>query len=147
LCNCRKEARVKKLFLSAQGLTILDTLITLSLIGVLIGVVVPRYQRIAHAAQEEALRTTLVNIRSSITLFKALNKRYPQSLRELTEKKYMLPARTGADPYSGSFFTQQYLIMNAVDTQGNILDAFGNPFAYDAVAGEVRSSTKEYEKW
>jgi type II secretory pathway pseudopilin PulG len=138
---------VQKRFLTANGLTILDTLITLCLICVLIGVVVPRYQRIAHAAQEEALRTELVNIRSSIILFKVLNGRNPQNLRELIEKNVLLPARIGPATFNSSIFKKKYLMANAVDAQGNILDAFGSPFTYDFPAGEVRSGTKGYERW
>jgi type II secretory pathway pseudopilin PulG len=133
--------------LGEKGLTILDTLITLCLIGLLTGLVIPRYQRVAHVAQEEAVRTTLMNIRSSINLFRMMNGRNPASLRELIDKNVMLPARIGSDPYSGSIFKQKYLMMNAVDAAGNILDAFGNPFTYNSAAGEVRSGTKGYETW
>ena len=130
-----------------KGLTILDTIITLCLIGILIGVVIPKYQRIAHEAQEAALKTGLANIRTSIKLFKMLNNRNPQSLKELTEKKVMLPARIGADRYSGSFFDRNYLMSHAEDSKGNMLDAFGNPFAYDPLRGEVKATTKGYEDW
>jgi type II secretory pathway pseudopilin PulG len=130
-----------------SGLTILDTVITLCLIGILIGVVVPKYQQVARKAQEAALKTGLANIRMSIKLFKMLNNRNPVSLKELTEKKVMLPARIGADRYSGSFFDQTYLMSQAEDSQGNILDAFGHPFAYDPLKGEVRATTEGYENW
>jgi len=130
-----------------RGLTILDTIITLCLIGILIGVVIPRYQRVAREAQEAALKTGLANMRLSITLFKMLNNRNPESLKELTEKKVMLPARIGTDRYSGSFFDQNYLMSHVVDSKGNILDAFGNQFAYDPFRGEVKATTKGYEDW
>ena len=69
-----------------KGFTALDAVITLCLIGVLFGIVVPRYQRLAQEAQETALKAELVNIRTSIRLFKMLNSRNPQSLKELMEK-------------------------------------------------------------
>jgi competence protein ComGC len=133
-------------FKDAKGLTVVDAVITLCLVGILIGVVIPKYQRVAREAQEAALKTELSNIRLSITLFRMLNGRNPASLKELIEKKVMLPARIGG-VYSGSIFRESYLMKNAVDAEGNKVDAYGNPFIYDSTRGEVKSSTKGYENW
>jgi competence protein ComGC len=133
-------------FKDAKGLTIVDAVITLCLIGILIGVVIPKYHRVAREAQEAALKTELANIRLSITLFIMLNGRNPVSLKELIEKKVMLPARIGGG-YAGSFFKESYLMKNAVDAEGNKVDAYSNPFIYDSTRGEVKSSTKGYENW
>ncbi|OGW33694.1 MAG: hypothetical protein A2X58_02690 [Nitrospirae bacterium GWC2_56_14] len=130
-----------------KGLTILDTLIVLCLIGILIGVVILKYQRVAREAQEVALKTGLSNIRTSITLFRMLNGRNPVSLQELIEKNVMLPARIENGPYTGSIFKRKYLLQQAIDAKGNILDSFGNPFIYNSVQAEVRSSTKGCETW
>ena len=130
-----------------KGLTVLDALITLCLAGILIGVVIPKYQRVAREAQEVALKTGLSNIRTSISLFRMLNGRNPDSLHELIEKEVMLPARTGTGPYADSLFKQKYLNQLAMDTQGNLLDSFGNPFIYDPALAEVRSSTQGCETW
>jgi type II secretory pathway pseudopilin PulG len=132
---------------SRKGFTSLDALIALCLIGILTGIVIPKYQRVAHEAQKVALKTGLSNIRTSITLFRMLNGRNPDSLHELIEKDVMLPARIGTGPYADSIFKQKYLLPQAIDTKGNMLDSFGNPFLYDSVQAEVRSSTKGYETW
>jgi Tfp pilus assembly protein PilE len=137
---------VRACFKDAKGLTIVDAVITLCLIGILFGVVVPKYQRVAREAQESALRTELTNIRTSIRLFIMLNGRKPASLKEMMEKKVMLPARIGGG-YTGSIFKESYLMKNAVDADGNKVDAYGNAFLYDSMRGEVRSSTKGYENW
>lgn len=134
-------------FAGSKGLTIVETLITLCLIGILTGIVIPKYQFMAREAQVSALKAELTNIRTSIRLFKMVNKRNPASLKEMIEKKVMLPARTGGDKYSGSIFIDSYLMRKAVDALGNKMDAFGNVFTYDSVRGEVRSSTKGYETW
>jgi type II secretory pathway pseudopilin PulG len=147
VCDCQAGARVKTR-LSAKGLTLLETLLTLCLIGVLAGVVIVKFQQVTQAAQESAVKAALVNIRTSIKLFKMLNSRNPHSLNEMIEKKVMLPARVGSDKYAGSIFLKEsYLMEYAVDTEGNIIDAFGNPFIYDTSKGEVRSATKGYETW
>ncbi len=130
-----------------KGLTVVDAIITLCLIGVLFGVVVPKYQRVALEAQKSALKTELANMRTGISLYKLLNGRNPESLNELAAKRIVLPARLGAGPYTGSIFNEKYLMPNAVDEKGNVLDAFGNPFAYDPMKGEVKATTKGYENW
>lgn len=130
-----------------DGFTVIDALITLCLIGVLFGVVVPRYQRVAHEAQVSALKSELANLRTSISLFRLVNGRNPKGLQEMLEKDTMLPGRVGADPYTGSVFKEKYLRHQKVDAEGRILDAFGNPFAYDSVRGEARTTTPGYERW
>jgi Tfp pilus assembly protein PilE len=136
-------------FKNDQGLTIVDTVLTLCAIWILIGVVIPKYQQVAREAQEVALKTALVNIRTSIKLFKMLlNGRNPQSLKMMIEKKVILPARVGSDKYTGSIFLKEsYLMEYAVNKEGNIIDAFDNPFIYDASKGEVRTTTTGYENW
>ncbi len=138
---------MKEIFGNRNGLTVIDAVITLCAIGLLIGVVIPRYQRVAHVAQESALKMELSNIRTSIRFFKMLNNRNPHSLSELIEKEVMLPARIGSDPYTGSILDQKYLMSITMDSKGNIIDSFGNPFVYDFSRGEVRSTTKGYETW
>jgi len=130
-----------------RGLTIIDAIITLCLIGILLGIVIPKYRQVARSAQEVALKTGLSNIRTSITLFNMLNKRNPKTLRELVETDVMLPSRIGKDPYTGSIFKQKYLTQQSMDASGNIIDSFGNPFAYDALQGDVKTTTKGYEAW
>jgi competence protein ComGC len=130
----------------AKGLTVVDAVIALCLIGILIGVVIPKYRLVAREAQESALKAELANIRTSIQLFIMLNNRNPASLHELMEKKVMLPARIGGG-LKGSFYKESYLLKNAVDAEGNKVDAYGNPFLYDSMRGEVRSSTKGFENW
>ncbi len=130
-----------------KGLTVIDAAITICLIGLLIGIVIPKYQRMAHEAQEAALKSALSNIRTSIRLFKMLNNRNPVSLNELMEKKVMIPVSIGSDTYTGSILDQKYLMSIATDRKGNIIDAFGNPFEYDSSRGEVKATTKGYETW
>ncbi len=147
VCDCRMVARVKT-GLNAKGVAVYEALVTLCLIGVLTGVVIVKYYRVFQEARETAIKSELVNIRTSINLFKLLNNRNPQSLKEMTEKKVMIPARIGPDRYTGPVFLKEsYLKEYATDKEGNIIDAFGNPFVYDAIKGEVRTTTKGYDAW
>jgi len=128
-----------------KGLTIIDAVISLCLIGVLFLVVVPRYQRLTDEARETALKAELTNIRTTVKLFRLLNGRHPESLRELTEKNILMPA--DKESFSGSILDDRYLLPNAVDAEGNITDAFGSRYVYDPGNGTVRSGTSGYENW
>lgn len=128
-------------------MTIIEALVALCVIGVLIGVVISRYQRVAREAKNTAVKAELSNMRSSITLFKLLNNRNPASLSELMEKNVMWPARTGSDPAGGPLLKRKYLMSIAGDGKGSAVDAFGNSFCYDPVRGEVKSSTKGCDVW
>lgn len=130
-----------------KGLTVIDTIITLCFIGILIGVVIPKYQKVAQAAQEEAVRAELTNIRTAIEFFNIRYGRNPASLREMIDKKALLPGRIGTSTPSWSFFENRFLLKKTVDAGSVKLDAFGNPFAYDPIKGEVRSTTEGYENW
>lgn len=130
-----------------KGMTTFEAIFTLCLIGILIGVVVQKYQRVMLAAQESALKTGLANIRMSIKLFRLLNNRNPNDLKELVKKEVILPGKVGKDRYTASLFKQKYLTEQATDAKGNIVDAFGNLFSYDAGRGEVKPTTKGYENW
>jgi len=130
-----------------RGLTVVEAVIAICIMSILISIVVPKYQRLAREAREAALKTGLMNIRTSIALFKMLNNRYPKDFAEMTEKNIMLPARLGNDPFTGSFFSRKYLMLQVHDGQGRYLDSFGNPFVYDGRQGVVKSTTRDYESW
>ena len=130
-----------------KGFTVLEALIALFVVGLLFGILVARGKAVVRAARESAVKAELVNIRTSIQLFRMLNGRNPKSLNELVEKDVMLPARIGPGPYSGSLIKRKYLLANAVDRNGNVLDPFGGHFSYDPARGEVKSGTKGCELW
>ena len=141
------EAMVSRGFRNQRAFTLVDALVTFCIIGVLFGIFITKYPPLAKEAQETALRSGLFNIRSSIRLFRIFNGRNPKSLKEMVEKKVILPARVGADASAGSFFDQKYLMDHSVDKKGNIVDSFGNPVMYDPLSGAVRVTTKGYEHW
>ncbi|NKE72722.1 hypothetical protein [Candidatus Manganitrophus noduliformans] len=110
------------------------------MVGGLIGIAMPYYQKLALEAKEVTLKTGLVNIRSGIVLYQALQRHYPTDLKSLVREKYILPV-------NDKIISREYLIAQSVDTEGNLLDPFGNHYRYDPVTGQVASSTEGYESW
>ncbi len=123
------------------GRTVVESLIILSLIGILIWVFMGRYERVATATKEEALKMELHNIKLTIKLFTVMNRRYPSDIKELTRGRYSI-----ALP-EGDFFEEEYIRGLKLDEEGNILDPFGNPYSYDPQTGKIRSQTPGYEAW
>lgn len=124
-----------------KGLGIIDTLVTLVVIAVLIGVVIPRYQGMAQDAQETALRMSLDGIRKGMMAYVLINKRIPGDLRDLVTEEVILPVR------EDTMFTMNYLKSLALDDDGYPIDPYGNRYGYNPENGAVQSTTKGYEKW
>ena len=124
-----------------KGLGILDTLFVCILVSILIGTVIPYYQKLEREAREVALRTGLANIRKGIELHYTLQGRFPSNLKSLLNKRYIVAAR------SDTFFSGEYLRAQAVDKEGNLLDPFGNHYKYNEKNGNVHSESRGYESW
>ena len=123
-----------------RGSTVLEAVLTCIVIGILIGIAVPYYHRLALEAKKVTLRAGLVNIRGGIGLYHALEQHYPTDLKSLVHRKYLLPV-------SNEIISGEYLMAQSVDGEGNLLDPFGNRYRYDSATGRVTSNTKGYENW
>lgn len=122
------------------GAGIVETLIVIIVLGILVVIVVDRYESIVWEAKKVALRTELSNLRQSIALFKITKGRYPESLKELISEHVVTP-------YKDTIIRAKYLEPYSVDKDMNVLDPFDMPFDYDPLTGKVRSKKKGFENW
>jgi len=85
---------------SQRGFTLIELLIVMSIIGILASIVVPNYQRNLIKAREAVLMEDLHQMRRAIDAYFADNIKYPESLEDLVDSKYLrdLPR----DPFTQS---------------------------------------------
>ena len=74
---------------SESGFTLLELIIVLAIITILLSVAIPTYQTIIYRARETVLKQNLYMMRRQIEEFAADQGRYPQSLQELVERRYL----------------------------------------------------------
>jgi general secretion pathway protein G len=73
----------------SRGFTLIELLVVLAIVSTLLLLVVPRYFNKLDESKEAVLRDNLRTTREVLDKFYGDNGRYPESLEELVEKKYL----------------------------------------------------------
>jgi general secretion pathway protein G len=126
---------------SAQklGFTLIEVLLVITIIGILLTLAQPSYQRAVTAAKEATLKENLFVLRDLLDQYYADNTRYPESLSELVERRYL--RRVPKDPITGSSDT--WVAVYATDEQGQQAGIFDVKSGSQAVA----SDGTRYSDW
>lgn len=120
-----------------RGFTLIELLVVLGIIALLLTLAVPRYFPRIDKSRETILAENLRNTREIIGQYYSDTGRYPDSLEQLVEKKYLraLPY----DPLTES--TQTWtLVAPEDDTQGRLYDLHSGAPGNDG-------SGKPYADW
>lgn len=121
----------------SNGFTLIELLVVLAIVATLLTLVAPRYFNQLEASKEVILKDNLHSAREVIDKFYGDLGRYPDSLDELVEKKYL--RRLPFDPITEADDT--WLIINVPNGyKGNV---------YDLKSGAVGKSRlgQDYAEW
>jgi len=88
-----------------RGFTLIELLVVMAIIGLLLALASPRYFNSLDRSKEVALREDLKVMRAQIDRFHGDTGRYPRSLDELVEAKYL--RSIPVDPITNSATTWQ----------------------------------------
>ena len=82
-----------------RGFTLIELIVVMAIVALLVSIAAPRYFASVERARENSLRASLAVMRHAIDQFAADRGRYPQTLEELVDQRYLraLPE----DPYTG----------------------------------------------
>ena len=121
----------------AQGFTLIELIVVMAIIALLITIVAPRYMRSLEKSKEAVLKEDLWVMRDALDKYYGDLGKYPNSLGELVEQKYL---RTiPVDPLTDSTTTWQ--VVAPVDPELGAI--------YNVKSGASGSSTigTSYSDW
>ncbi len=103
-----------------RGFTLIELLVVLGIVALLLTLAVPRFFPSVDKTKETILLDNLRNTRAVIDQYHADTGRYPDSLEQLVEKKYL--ARVPVDPVTESESTWVVVAPEADGEQGAVYD-------------------------
>jgi general secretion pathway protein G len=120
---------------NAQGFTLIELMIVVSIIGILATIAIPSYQSSLIKARETVLRQDLFTLRELIDHHRADQGKYPPSLEGLVVAGYLraLPK----DPFTNSSSTWQEI---TEPTEGGVFDVYSG-------SDLVGTNGTAYNKW
>ena len=102
------------------GFTLIELMVVMAIVALLVSIAAPRYFQSVERAKENTLRTSLNVMREALDQFAADKGRYPDSLAELVEARYL--RSVPSDPLTGSPATWVLITPADPATKGKVYD-------------------------
>jgi general secretion pathway protein G len=102
------------------GFTLIELIVVMAIVALLVSIAAPRYFRSVELAKENTLRTSLNVMREALDHFAADKGRYPDTLDELVEARYL--RAVPIDPLTGS--ASSWVVVTPADPEvkGKVYD-------------------------
>lgn len=131
-----------RLVKNRRGFTLIELMIVMSIVGILAAIAVPNYKWGIIKAKEAVLRETLYSFRTTIDQFYADQGKYPDSLQDMVDKKYLrdLPK----DPFTSTKDSWVILPPEPTTEGGEVKGA-----VYDVKSGSnlIGTNGVPYNEW
>lgn len=121
-----------------RGFTLIELMVVMAIIATLLAIAAPKYFEHLHRAEESALRETLFVVRDAIDKFNGDLGRYPNSLEELVDKRYLRALPT--DPLAEEGAGWNIVPPPGGDSKGQVYDL------HSSAPGTGRDGTS-YAEW
>lgn len=120
-----------------SGFTLIELLVVMSIVALLITIAVPRYFSSVDRSKETVLKSNLATVREAIDKYYGDRGKYPDSLEELVNKRYL--RSMPRDPITDS--TTTWVIVAPREAGGG-----GVYDLHSGAPGRARDGT-EYRSW
>lgn len=84
----------------ARGFTLIELIVVMAIVALLAGITAPRYFASVDRAKANTLRSSLVVMRDALDKYAADKGRYPDSLQQLVQDRYL--RQVPEDPLTGN---------------------------------------------
>ncbi len=121
----------------ARAFTLIELLVVMAIIATLLTIALPRYFHSTERAKEAVLKQDLSQMREAIDKYYGDHNRYPESLDDLVEKKYL--RNIPPDPITDSATTWTVVPPTETD-KGNVFDV------KSGAPGTAQDGT-QYSQW
>jgi len=126
----------------ARGFTLIELLIVMSIVGVLVSMAIPIYQRAITRSKESVLKNNLFTLRTVIDEYTYDKQKAPQSLQDLVTEGYL--RAVPIDPITNSDQTWKIVMEEALRSVNQT-----EPGIFDVHSGSDKTSLEgtPYSDW
>lgn len=122
---------------SRRGFTLIELMVVMAIVATLLTIVTPSYFAHLDRSREAALRETLAVTRDAIDKFHGDHDRYPNTLQELVDKRYLRKLPVDPITESSDTWTTQTPPAGSADAGGGIWD----------IRSGAQAEGKDYDQW
>ena len=128
--------------LTRRGFTIIELMIVLTIMGILVAIAIPTYQKSLIRANETVLRSNLFTLRTMIDEYTYDKQKGPQTLQELVEQGYL--REVPMDPITKSNQSWKIIMEDALSSVSQT-----EPGIFDVRSGSDKKSLEGtmYSEW